>query len=308
MKLTMTCSPSGIAKALLDGTVKPRGIELQATTNEDALGRQQTIREGQFDVSEFFTGTYIADLPYRKLPFAAIPVYPLRIFRHSCMHVNRKSDIRKPSDLNGRRVAIRFWNITAGLWIKGMLEEDFGVDLASITWVTTLPAAIPNWKPPSWLKLEMSPNGATEYDLLAANAVPAGITAEVWPPDRHPDIGYLLPDYQEREREFFERTKCVPIMHTLVVKKEILDAHPWVARSLFDAWEESKKRCYEQQSWPQPLHAPPPARRGSPSRYEFGFSKSRHELDVLLTYAYRQGVTPRKYEPEDLFMPSMLET
>lgn len=312
----MTCGPYDRAQALIEGTVEPRGIELEVTVNADDVSRQAQSARGLFDVSEFFTGAYIADLPFKKLGFTAIPIFVKRMFRHSYIYINRTSGIRKPSDLNGKRVGVQTWITSAALWAKGILEEDHGVDLASINWVAWQPVRIAQWTPPPWLKLEIAPEGTEQYDLLASGAIDAGITTETWAPGRHPDIDFLFPDYGQQEREFFRRTGCFPIMHTLLVRTSILEEHPWAARSLFDAWEESKQRCYQRQEW-QRVHMTSMWYRAlweeeraaaGPDIYPWGFAKTRHEVDRMLRYAHRQGLTPRKYEPEEMFWPSMLET
>jgi 4,5-dihydroxyphthalate decarboxylase len=315
LKLTMTCGPYDRAQSLIDGSVKPKGIDLMVTVNGDDADRQGRALRGEYDACEFYTGTYIADLPFRKLGFTAIPIFVKRMFRHSYIYVNKKSGIRKASDLNGRRVGIQFWATTAAVWAKGILEEDYGVDLSSIQWIARNNVSIPDWKPPSWLKIDIS--SKSQFDLLASGETAAAITTEVWAPDVHPDIGFLFPDYPQQEREFFLRTKCFPIMHTLLIKNGVLERHPWVARSLFDAWEESKQRLYKHQEEWQRIHMTSLGYRalweqeraiGGGDFYQWGFRKTRHELDKLLTYAHKQGITPRRFQPEDMFFPAMLET
>jgi 4,5-dihydroxyphthalate decarboxylase len=316
LKLSMTCGPYDRARALIDGSVKPDGVELEITVNDDDVDRQLRSARGEFDVCEFFAGTYIADLPFKKLGFTAIPIYVKRMFRHSYIYTNRTSAIRTPADLNGKRVGVQTWITTAALWAKGILEEDYGVDLASITWVAWQPVRIPDWKPPEWLKLEYAPAGSEQLDLLATGAVDAGITTEIWAPGRHPDIGFLFPDYAAQERAYFQRTCSFPIMHMLLIRNSVLECNPWVARSLYDAWEASKRKLYERQEWERihmtslwyrALWEEERAAAGD-DIYVWGFKKSRHELEIMLRYAHRQALTPRLYTPEELFWPSMLDT
>jgi 4,5-dihydroxyphthalate decarboxylase len=312
----MTCGPYDRAQALIDGSVAPEGIELAISVNDDDVDRQQRAARGEFDVCEFFTGTYIADLPFRKLGFTAIPVFVKRMFRHSYIYINTRSGIAKPADLNGKRVGVQTWITSAALWAKGILEEEYGVDLASITWVAWSPVRIADWEAPSWLKLESAPAGSEQFDLLASGAIDCGISTEIWAPGRHPDVDFLFPDYPSEERAYYRKTGCFPIMHTLLVRTSILEAHPWVARSLYDAWEESKQRCYARQDWDR-VHKTALWYRGlweeeraaaGRDIYPWGFAASRAELEVMLRYAHRQALTPRLYAPEELFWPSMLET
>ena len=316
LRLSMTCGPYDRAQALIDGRVRPVGIELDITVDDDDVRRQQRSARGEFDITEFFTGTYIADLPRKTLGFTALPIFVKRMFRHSYIYINRHAGIHQPSDLNGRRVGLQTWITSAALWAKGMLEEDNCVDLSSITWVAWQPVRLPDWQPPPWLKMEIAPAGSSQFELLARGDIAAGITTETWAPGVHPDIDFLFPDYGAREREYFKRTGCFPIMHTLLVRNSVLEQHPWVARSLFDAWQESKRLCYEQQEW-QRVHMTSlwyrqlweeERQAGGTDFYRWGFRQTRAELDRMLDYAYRQALTPRKYEPEELFWPSMLET
>ena len=316
LKLSMTCGPYDRAQALIDGLVKPRGIELSITVNDDDVARQTAAERGDFDIVEFFTVAYIADLPHRRLGFTAIPIFVKRMFRHSYIYINKQSGIQHPEDLNGRRVGVQNWITSAAVWAKGILEDDHGVDLASITWVASRPVPIPGWRPPDWLKLEIAPEGSDQHALLASGAIDAGITTEIWAPDLHPRIGFLFPDYAARERDYFKRTGFFPIMHTLLIRTSVLETHPWVARSIFDAWQESKQRCYQHQEW-QRIHMNSLWYRAlweeeralaGPDPYLWGFSKTRAEVDRLLHYSHRQGVTPARHHPEEMFCPSMLDS
>ena len=131
----MTCGLYDRTLPLIDGTVKPDGIDLEITVNSDDRSRQRAAREGEFDVAEFFAGVYIADLEYKSLDLTAIPIFVKRMFRHSYIYVNKRSGIRSASELNGRRVGVQTWLTTTPLWARGILEEDFGVNLRSISWV-----------------------------------------------------------------------------------------------------------------------------------------------------------------------------
>jgi 4,5-dihydroxyphthalate decarboxylase len=316
LKLTMTCGPYDRAQALIDGSVRPEGIELAVTVNSDDVDRQMRSARGDYDVVEFFTGAYIADMPVKKLGFSAIPIFVKKMFRHSYIYINKESGIRKPSDLNGRRVGVQTWLSSAAVWAKGALAEDHGVDLKSISWVPWLPTRIPGWTPPAWLKQEPAPAGVKPLEHLASGDIVAGITTELWAPNVHPKVDFLFRDHAQQERDYYRRTKCFPIMHTLLVRTSILEQHPWVAKSLFDAWEASKQKCYEHQNW-QRIHMTSLWYRGlweeeraaaGPDIYQWGFKKTRHEVDKMLEYLHQQGGIPRRYQPEELFWPSMLET
>jgi len=316
LRLSMTCGPYDRARALIDGAVMPEGIELDVTVNGDDRARQAEARDGAFDVAEFFTGTYMADLSKRALGLTAIPIFVKRMFRHSYIYVNRRSGIRQPTDLHGKRVGVQQWHTTAALWARGILADDHGVDLSAIHWVAEH-ASPPDWQPPAWLKLELVPAGRTQRDLLFNGELDAGITTELWAPDVHPDVAFLFPNYAELERDYFRRTRFFPIHHTLVIKTSILDEHPWVAMSLFNAWQASKERLYDWLDW-QRIHATSLGYRalweqehalvGGRDIYPWGFCSARAEIDKMLAYSVVQGLTTEKHEPEEMFHASTLQT
>ena len=315
LKLTMTCGPYDRARALIDGTVKADGIDLQVHVNPSP-GRQTKIDGKEFDAAEFYTGTYIADLPYRSLGYTAIPVFVKRMFRHSYIYVNKRAGIRSPADLNGKRIGVQNWLTTTAVWARGLLEDEYGLDPKSVTWVADRISGVGDWQPPVWLKVEIIPKGETQFDWLAAGKIDAAITTGTWAPRVHPEIDFLFPNYAELEREYYRRTGFFPIMHTLLIKNSVLEKNPWVAMSLFKAWQESKKKCYEWLQW-QRVHQTALWYRAlweeeqsvaGDDPYLWGFHKTRPEVDKLLEYCLRQGLTTRKFEPEEMFHPSTLET
>jgi len=238
------------------------------------------------------------------------------MFRHSYIYINKHAGIGSPRDLNGRRIGVQTWFTTTALWARGILEEEYGIDLESITWVANWDERIGRWQAPAWLNLEFVPQGMKLHDWLIAGKIDAGITTETWAPFGHPDIAFLLPNYAEEERKYYQKTGFFPIQHTLLIKNDVLEKNPWVAMSLFDAWQESKQECYrwlERQRvhttglWYRSLWEEEHAVAGA-DPYVWGFKKSRAEVDKMLEYALRQGLVTRKFAPEELFHPSTLDT
>ena len=315
LKLTMTCGPYDRARALIDGTVKPEGIDLEVYVNKDP-GRHTKIDGREFDIAEFYTGLYIADLHYKALGYTAIPIFVKRMFRHSYIYINKRSGIASPMDLNGKRIGVQNWLTTTAVWARGLLEDDYGFDPSSVSWFTERMRGVGDWKAPSWIKLQRIPEGRTPFDLLASNDLDAGITTGTWAPNVHPDIDFLFPDYAALERDYFKRTGFFPIMHTLLIKTAVLDKNPWVAMSIYNAWQASKKACYQWLEW-QRVHQTSLWYRAlweeeqaaaGPDLYRWGFRETRREVDKLLEYCHRQGLTTRKFNPEEMFHPSTLST
>lgn len=316
LKLTMTCGSYDRTQPLIDGTVKPEGIDLDIHVDTDDRRRQRNAREGKFDIAEFFAGIYIADLDWGTLGLTAIPIFVKRMFRHSYIYVDKRAGIKAPADLNGRRIGIQTWFTTTALWARGILAEHYDVDLKSITWVVDKAEGIGNWTPPPWLRLEIGPPGVRLHDLMVSGKIDAGMTTETWAPDGHPDIDFLFPNYARLEREYFEKTRFFPIHHVLVIKSSVLEKHPWVAMSLFNAWDQAKQKCYEWLRW-QRIHLTSLWFRAlweeersvaGEDIYPWGFKKTRSEVDKMLGYAHDQGLTSTKHDPEELFHPTTLET
>jgi 4,5-dihydroxyphthalate decarboxylase len=302
---------------LIDKKVKPEGINLDITVNGKDPGSRTQGPQGQFDVVEFYTGLYMADLPNRSLGYTAIPIFVKRMFRHSYIYINNKAGLRSPKDLNGRRVGLQTWFTSAAIWARGVLEDEWGVDVRSITWVVQeKDVGQEDWKPPSWLKLEFVRPGAKLFDLLASGEIDAAITTRLWAPNVHPNIDFLFPNHGEIERDYFKRTGFFPIMHTLLVKTALLDKEPWVAMSLFNAWMASKQALYDDLKW-QRVHLTSLWYRalgeeelaaGGEDFYRWGFKNGRAEIDKMLEYVFRYGMTPTKFEPEQIFHSSTLGT
>jgi 4,5-dihydroxyphthalate decarboxylase len=315
LKLSMTCGPYDRARALIDGTVKPEGIDLEIRVNKSP-GRQTKIDGKEFDTAEFYTATYIADLHYKSLGYTAIPIFVKRMFRHSYIYINKRSSIRSPADLNGKRIGVQNWLTTTAVWARGLLEDEYGLDPKSVTWVADRVSGVGDWKPPAWLKIEIVPQEQKQFDLLAGGAIDAAITTGTWAPNVHPDVDFLFPNYADLERDYFKRTGFFPIMHTLIIKNSVLEKNPWVAMSMFNAWQESKNKCYEWLQWQRvhqtslwyrALWEEEQAVAGN-DPYVWGFRSTRPEVAKLLEYCQRQGLTTRKFEPEEMFHPSTLST
>ena len=217
-------------RALKEGIVQPEGIELTVLTDMAASPRHwRFLRGREFDIAEVSGSSYIAARD-RDLPFRAIPVFPHRRFRHGFIFVNTTKGITKPTDLIGRKVGTKGFLFTAGVWMRGILEHDYGVPHKSIKWLTETDEDV-DFTPPPGLDITQIPEGASLEDMLVAGEIDALLSPDLLRPlaAGDPRVGRLFPDYKQEEIAFYRRTGIFPIMHVVGIKQEIVERHPWVA-------------------------------------------------------------------------------
>lgn len=328
LKLTLACWDYDRTRALFDGRVKPSGIELDlwSTRNVGEI-MERMLRGRQFDVAELGITYYLRSLELMDAPFVAIPVFPNRFFRHSAIFVNAEKNIRTPHDLAGRPVGelLRYGH-DAGIWAKGVLSDEFGVTAGSMTHYVGGMDRTPPGK--DWAPLAPPP-GVTVVPLAAdqgldrmleSGEIDALFTAHV-PPSarRHPNrVRRLFPDFEAVERDYFRRTRIFPIMHTVVIRREVYEAHRWIARALLDAFEEAKKLAMQAYNagdmffnapsmipWFVALREKNRALMGD-DFWPYGIAENIKTIETCLRYHREQGILKRTYRIEDLFAPETL--
>jgi 4,5-dihydroxyphthalate decarboxylase len=251
-----------------------------------------------------------------------IPVFTSRLFRHSFVFVNGESGIERPQDLVGRRVGVTDYSITASVWIRGFLWHDYGVTPEQMSWFEgpmdvaghVVPLA---QQRPTNVKIEPIPAGATLSGLLETGELDALVCASVPGVFRRGSqkVRRLFPNYQEVEADYYRRTGIQPIMHTIIVRRSVYERHPWVAHSLYEAFERAKQLAYR---WLEDTGAPKTsliwlqaytaAEREvfGPDPWPYGFEANRKTLDALVTYLHEQGLAERRVAPEELFAAETL--
>src|SRR5258706_3494141 len=250
--LPLACGDYDSVRALIDGSVEPDGIELTVLTDmESSIRHWRMIRGREFDVAELSMSNYMA-ARFRGQPFPAIPVLLHRRFRHSFVFLNVAKGIKKPADLIGRKVGLRNFSATANLWIRGILEHEFGVPHKKIQWLKQDDEEIDIEMPPDLSLTKIAPGQDIE-DMLAEGEIDALIHPELIRPilERDPRVGRLFPNYKELEVEYFQRTGIFPIMHTTAIKQEVVDRYPWVPTSLYQAFEKAKAAAYRRMENPR---------------------------------------------------------
>jgi 4,5-dihydroxyphthalate decarboxylase len=303
LKLRTVFRPDGHTQPLKDGTVTPRTFEV---VYEDVpvliQAFRRMVRGLEFDICEMAITTYICAKAYGKR-FTAIPVFPARVFHHGAILYNTKAGIRTPKDLEGKKVGVhRGYTVTTGVWIRSILQHQYGVDLNRITWVLSGDEHVAEYRAPA--NVIPMEKGKTLEDMLASGEIPAVVNIEM----EHPDVRPLIPNPVEAGFEALRSSGHYPINHTVVVKDELLDAHPDLAADIFNAFAEAK-RSYVERLRSGQIASP----SKTDERYKrvmeitgadplpYGIEPNRRMIEAIIQYAGEQGIISRPLTMEELF-------
>jgi 4,5-dihydroxyphthalate decarboxylase len=305
LKLKTVTRTQGNNQALKDGTVKPRTFEFEFVEVDPLIDAfRRMVRGLEFDVCEMAITTYIAARAHGKR-MTAIPVFLVRAFHHGAILVNAKAGIATPKDLEGKRIGVnRGYTVTTGVWARQVLAQEHGVDLSKITWVLSGDEHVAEFRPPK--NVVPIDKGRKMADMVASGELAGAIGIEI----DHPDVKPLIANAQEAGLASLRRRGHYPINHTVVIRDELLDAHPDLARDAFSAFAESK-RVYLERLKAGTTTAPTAVDKlhqrvmdviGDPLPY--GLAPNRRVLEELIQTAVAQGIIPRAVAIEDLFAPS----
>jgi 4,5-dihydroxyphthalate decarboxylase len=281
------------------------------------------LRYGEFDVAEMSTGSFLMSRDKGAPGLVGIPVFPSKTFRHSCIYINTDSGIKKPADMAGKRVGVPEYQITMATWARGILQHEYGVTPEKMKWFTGgeehpgRQDKVKHSLPPN-IDLQPIAPDKTLSGMLQRGEIDAMISAHMPSPfvRRHPKVQRLIPNFREVEQEYFKRTKIFPIMHTIVIREEVYEKHPWIAQSLFKAFEESKRLCQEAMyefsalkymlAWSIDEMEKEREILG-PDAWAYGLEANRHILETLVQYTYEQGLISKRVDIDSLFAKSTLE-
>lgn len=323
--LDLGCGDYDIVRPLKDGRVRAEGMEINfITINRPPEVHWRMGVHSEFDAAEMSFGSFVAGMARGDFPFVGIPAFVYRKFRHSCAYVNVAAGINRPEDLKSKRVGVPEWQMTATVWLRGFIQDDFAVRPRDIHWLTgglesserkekvslTLPPEI---------KIENISAGKNLSDMLVAGEVDALLTAQVPAPyvKRAPQVKRLFANPRQAETEHFRRTGIFPIMHVMVIREEFYRRHPWVAQSLYKALLESKNHCIEAIYRNDAIHSALPwtGQHADEIRelmgkdfWPYGVEANRHALETFLRYSAEQGLTANKLTVEELFSKETQET
>jgi 4,5-dihydroxyphthalate decarboxylase len=281
-------------RALKDGRVAPDGFEL-AFEEVDPLIRafRLMVRELAYDICELAATTYLCAREHGK-PLVALPVFLVRQFHHGAILVNRNAGIEHPKDLEGRRVGVnRGYTVTTGVWARGILADEYDVDLDRVTWVLSGDEHVVEYRPPA--NVVPIAEGQDLAELLVRGELAGAIGVEV----DHPDVVPLIPDAAEAGFRALATRGHYPINHLVVVRQELLAANPGLARAVFDAFEQAKD-LYVEGGELEPMHRRVREITGA-DPLPYGVDPNRAALDELVRHATGQGILTRPPELESLF-------
>lgn len=323
LRLTLACWDYDRTRALADGTVPVEGVDLVYLTLPVEETFFRMLRNREFDCAELSLSSYVASLERKDPPFIAIPVFPSRMFRHSGIFVSMASGITQPGQLVGKRVGNPEYQLTANVWIRGILAEEYGVPLESVEYLTgglEEAGRIEKQKIdlPAGIRIRPIDTKQTLAQLLADGKIDA-IYAPRAPSTlrSRPDaVRRLFEDYASVEREYYRRTRIFPIMHTVAIRRDVYERNPWIAQTLYKAFLAAQRKAYSDLDelaalktmlpW-LPAHVAETRRELGDDWWAYGLTPNRHVLDTFLRYHHEQGLSKRLYAPEELFAPETLE-
>lgn len=323
VSITMACDRYDRTEALRDGRVRPDGVDLTCLTQpvEETFFRMSRFAE--FDVAELSLSSYVVGLT-RDAPFVAIPVFPSRHFRHSGIYVSGDSGIERPQDLVGGQVGVAEYQLTANVWIRGILAENHGVPIDAVRYRTgglhepgrQEKLAV---TPPDTVHIEPIGPGQTLSEMLARGEIDALYSPRTPACFTRGEGGVrrLFEPSAAAEREYFASTGIFPIMHVVVLRRELYERHRWLARSLLDAFDAAKALCEQgidetaasryMLPWLHEEIARTRAVLGD-DYWPYGLDRNTETLRTFLRYSHDQGLAARPLQPQDLFAPETLET
>lgn len=320
LSLTMACGPYDRFEALCNGVVRPEGIDLTYLAIQSPPEIfVRMLKNASFDISEMSASMYLTLKAQGNFPFIALPIFPSRMFRHGFVFVNTRSGIKAPRDLEGKRIGVQEYRQTAGIWLRGIFQSEYGVSFESVKWfeggvnTSRPPDPATDLRPHKEIRIESIRESKTLSDMLAVGELDAFLGARK--PNSFgvsPHVARLFPNYREVEREFYKKTAIFPIMHTLVIKESLYREKPWVAESIYKACEEAKSWCLKQMQFSGAMRYTLPwlfadidemAELFGKDPWPYGIEPNRRTLETLVQYLVSQHFLTKPVRLEEMFAP-----
>ncbi|MGW0628657.1 ABC transporter substrate-binding protein [Streptomyces sp. NPDC002758] len=323
LHLTFACGDYDRTRALAEDTVRPDGIDLTylRLPVEETFFRM--MRHQEFEVAELSLSSYVLSLRADPAPFVALPVFTSRMFRHGSLYCHADAGITEPEDLRGKRIGTPEFQLTACVWMRGILADRHGVPVDSVSYLTggqETPGRVEKAGVdlPDSLRVSRIPEDRTLAAMLADGEIDALCTPRVPSPFAagDPRVRRVFPDVVAAEKEYYAATGIFPIMHVVVIRRDVYDRHPWVAQSLYKALLTARDLAYENLydtsalrfmlPWLTPQLEEARALLGR-DYWSYGVEGNREALTTFLRYHHEQGLSERLWQPEELFAPESLE-
>ncbi len=313
LKLTALTGDYEIVRALKEGKVEADGIELEFPDPKNARNIHVKMARGEFDIGEFNAGAYMA-AKFQGRDFTALPIFLHRRFRHGFVFINKNAGIDKPTDLIGKKIGSTNFQPAGNLWIRGILENDYDVPHKSISWFTDRDEDIA-FDYPDDLRIQRISSNQDLDDMLATGELDAMLSPNIPVPIQNldPRVGHLWENYKDIEIDYYHDTGVFPIMHVTIIRQEIVEDHPWVVKSLMDAFNEAKRLAFERLVNPRIVPLAFYRSAWDEQRallgddpWEYGLSEiNRKNLEILIKFVHQQGLTGRRMNIDELFVPEV---
>jgi 4,5-dihydroxyphthalate decarboxylase len=311
LELTLACGRYDRTQALIDGRVQAEGVRLTFLPLRPGETFWRMLNHGEFDASEMSLSSYTILRSEGDTRFIAIPVFPSRVFRHSAIYLRADSSIENPEALKGRRMGVGDYQMTAAVWVRGLLMHEHGVAPEDIVWVTGRP--IRTIEPPAGVRLESIPAGTTLEAMLERGEIDA-LTSVMIPDGLGTTVRRLFRNSRQVEVEYYNKTRIFPIMHTLVLKTDLYEAKPWLAASLYRAFCRARDLAYASMYDSDALTVSLPwviqeveATRDilGPQIWDYSIEGSLPTLSALVRYLDEQKLTRRRMSVDEMFVPNI---
>ena len=323
LKLSMSVGNYDRTQALFDGRVQVEGCDITAVPLEPEEAFHRAFRYGEFDITEISMSSHMMTTARGDNQYVAVPAFLSRVFRQSGIYVRTDRGINRPQDLKGKRIGVPEYQITATVWIRGILEEEFGVKPSDIHWRRggieeagrgeRAPISLPDS-----VDLQQIPDDKTLSGMLEAGELDGCIGARA--PSCFlrgaPHVGRLFKDYIQDEKDYFQRTRIFPIMHMVGIRKTLVEQHPWLAVSVYKAFLKAKalavhelnEICHLAVTLPWMVHHYNEAKAlMGEDFWPYGLDANRHVIEKFAHYHHGQGLSVRQVAPEELFVRSSLD-
>ena len=324
LALTLACGDYDRTRALEEGTVRPDGIELTylRLPVEETFFRM--LRHREFEVAEMSLASYVVSLRQDPAPFVALPVFTSRMFRHGSVYINTNAGITEPGDLRGKVVGVPEYQLTAGVWVRGILADHHEVPVDSVRYRTggqETPGRIEKAALDLPDSIDVRPIGPehTLSEMLVRGEIDALYTPRIPQPfvRRDPRVARLFADVVAAEKAYYATERIFPIMHVVVVRRDVYEARPWVAQSLYQAFLRAKAEAAENlydssalrfmEPWLN-QHVEEARELLGDDYWSYGLDTNHRTLATFLRYHHEQGLSPRELRPEELFAPESTES